>query len=793
LSRRRPQARQITKAQNFPAVRGASFTADQVAAIASSLARTSTEVAPARPLPRGTFERMVPFGPGVPLVPAPINPVDPVTARPLPRQWEYPVAWNLPGFGERLIPWKVLRDAANLITLFRRCIEIRKDEVATLDWDVAISAKAIERAQRQDPNAAKKDIEKAMRERVDPHIGRLVDFWDLPDSRSGLDFAGWAGKVLEEYFVLDALAIYPRLSRGGDLLAFEVLDGSTIKPLLDNYGFRPAPPLPAFQQVLYGFPRGEFVADGVPDPDNPDQLIVSDAYPSDRLVYKVHNVRTWTPYGFSAVEQALSDGELFARRMGWLRAEYTEGTMPAGWIETDPMQGEWSPAMLREFETDFNNWFAGNTAARQRHRILPPGMKAVESTALNERYRPDYDLHLIKLVASHFSTTIAELGFTEANGLGSTGWHEGQADVQDRKATQPTLRRLQALCTGLMRTYLNAPPELEFKILGLESEDENAADEIAERRINSGRMTRNEDRDRTGLPRYAFPEADMPMVSTGRGVVFLEGASELGPPGTLIAPPQGPKPTGQPGEPGEPGGATPPAAGAPTRPAASVSKVDAAPVVDQLREDYPDRALDWLDDYDWTLKDVPLSQIDFSNSANWQAAKEPDKVALFAKKISKGKMKPVLLVRPKGDDKYIVVDGHHRSMAAQRLGIPVRAWTADVPSKTGPWDEMHAQQFHGHQDLTENTKADAVRELAAYRRWLGKGKDRPFRFAVLTKAQATAAGVDLSKAEFSEAPPLGQPKSSALAGVAAGPGGGRVLGRPARVGFDWGELRRQFG
>lgn len=798
MSRRRSRPVSIVKAQNFPATRGATFTADQVAQMASALARTSNTVAPAQPLPRYDFNKMVPFGPGVPLSPAPINPVDPVTGRALPRQWEYPVAWNLPGFGERLIPWKVLRDAADLITLFRRCIEIRKAEVATLDWDVTISAKAIERAQRQEPGTAKKDIEKAMRERVDPHIGPLVDFWDMPDRRNGHDFIAWASKVLEEYFVLDALAIYPRLTNGGDLFGLEVLDGSTIKPLLDNDGFRPMPPLPAFQQILYGFPRGEFVADGEPDPEVPDQLLVRNAYPADRLVYKVHNVRSWTPYGFSAVEQALSDGELYARRMQWLKAEYTEGTMPQGWIETDPMQGEWSPAMLREFETDFNNWFAGNTAARQRHRILPPGMKAVESTDINEKFRPDYDLHLIKLVASHFDTTIAELGFTETGGLGSTGWHEGQADVQNRKATQPTLRRLQALCTQLMRTYLNAPPELEFRILGLESEDEDAADEIASRRVSSARMTLNEDRDRTGLPRYNFPEADMPMVATGRGVVFLEGASEQAPPGTLIGPAQAPPPApGQPA-PGQenpadavPGGA--PAKTPPAKPKA-ISKVDAGPVVDQLREDYPGKALDWLDDYDWTLRDVPLDEIDFSNSDSWQAAREPEKVNLFARKIAKGKMKPVLLVKPKGDDRYIVVDGHHRSMAARRLGVSVRAWTTDVASRKGPWDEMHGQQFHGHEDQTENTKADAASELAAYKRWAAKGKsNRTFRFQVLTKAQASEAGVDLSKADFGEAPRSGQPKSAALARVGEGSPGSGALGEPPRVGFDWDRLRRQFG
>jgi hypothetical protein len=567
MSRRR--SRTLNKAAGTsPASRGSTWTDAQVLAILRATQNVNGGQA-AVPLPR--LDPQVPFGPGVPLLPAPINPLRPDTGRPEPRAYEYPVTFNLPGFGDRVVPWKVLRDAADMITLFRRCIEIRKAEVATLDWDVVISAKAVERAQRQDPGSARSDIEKAMRERVDPHIGRLVDFWEQPDPRNGHDFIAWASKVLEEYFVLDAIAVYPRLRRDGKLFGFEVLDGTTIKPLLDADGFRPFPPNAAYQQILYGFPRGEFTADGEQDPDNG---LVPGGYPADRLVYKVHNVRSWTPYGFSAVEQALADGDLYLRRMDWLKSEYTDGVMPAGWLLAGEGQAEWSPQQLAAYERQFNDFYAGNSAARMRFRLLPYGMTPDDSrTDLGERYRPDYDLHLIKLVAGHFDTTIAELGFTETGGLGSTGWHEGQADVQDRKATQPTLRRLQALCTQMMRTYLNAPAELEFRILGLESEDEDAADEVANRRIGSARMTLNEDRDRTGLPRYPFAEADMPMLVTQRGIVFIEGSSELAKPGEMISPAMG-VPIGsddpseaEPGAEGSPGSTDPAKPGQPAPPA----------------------------------------------------------------------------------------------------------------------------------------------------------------------------------------------------------------------------------
>jgi hypothetical protein len=46
----------------------------------------------------------------------------------------------------------------------------------------------------------------------------------------------------------------------------------------------------------------------------------------------------------------------------------------------------------------------------------------------------------------------------------------------------------------------------------------------------TGVVTLNERRDALGKPRYDFPEADMPMIITQRGIVYLEGASEQAPP-----------------------------------------------------------------------------------------------------------------------------------------------------------------------------------------------------------------------------------------------------------------------
>jgi SPP1 gp7 family putative phage head morphogenesis protein len=514
-----------------PATTPATFTAEQVASVANAAAVGGQQITGvAVPLPR--TDPMVAFGPGTPLFPAAIDPPRPDTGRPEPRFNEYPVTSNIGITSDRLVPWKVLRDAADAGGLPRRCIEIRKAEVVTLDWAITLTKQAVEGAQNEggQPRA---EVEQDLRKHLSPEIVRCTRFWEKPDPGQDEAFGDWLSKLLEEHLVLDAVAIYPRLTYGGDLYALEILDGSTIKPLRDHRGGRPAPPNPAFQQILWGFPRGEYVA----DVDGEGNVI--GAFPADRLVYKRRNVRAHTPYGYSAVEQALEDVDVWLRRRKWIRDEYTEGTVPTGWIRSNGTT-QWTPSQVREYETEINDMYSGGIGARHRLRVLPPGFDLETQTDVAERYKPEYDLFLVKQIAAHFDVTIAELGFTETGGLGSTGWHEGQADVQQRKGTLPTLRWLQQVLTSISRSHLGMPPELEFTFLGLEEEDAAAADEVAAARLKDGRITRNEDRDRMGLPRYDFPEADMPMVQTSRGLVFLDGASKLAPPGEVVGPVQGP-------------------------------------------------------------------------------------------------------------------------------------------------------------------------------------------------------------------------------------------------------------
>ncbi|HTF49383.1 MAG TPA: minor capsid protein [Pseudonocardia sp.] len=501
-------------------VSGRVYTAEQVQGL---LNRQQETGALAQPLPRDQYPYA--FGPGIPLTPAPLDPTRRSSGRAEPRLWEYPVSWNLPGTGHgRLVPWKTLRDAANL-PLIRDCLRIRKSEIQGLEWDFGLSRRAIDRAQRDQPDAGRLDVERELRGTMLTDIDRCTDFWLDPDPGNGYTFAEWICQFLEEQLVLDALAIYPRYTLGGDLYSLEILDSTTIKPLLDHRGGRPMPPEPAYQQIIHGFPRGEFTAD---TSDTEGRTVVPDAYTADQLIYIRREVRAHTPYGLSPVEQSLMDIDLWHKRINWLRAEYTDGVMPAGWlINEQTSTHQWSPGQVAEYERELNDHYSGQTANRFRYRVLPPGFRPEESGPnVAEKYKPEFDMHLLKLVVAHFDLTVHELGFTEAKGLGSDGHAEGQDRLNNRKGRKPALRWMAELITQISRAHLKLPRELEFKWLGIDDEGEGEEEDKTAEQVAAGLLTINEGRDEIGRPRFTFPEADKPAVINGATITFIEGAEE---------------------------------------------------------------------------------------------------------------------------------------------------------------------------------------------------------------------------------------------------------------------------
>ena len=476
------------------------------------------------PLPRDPLDTTA-FGPLNPLAPDPIDLVRRDTGRVEPRVFEYQNGWNLPGAGSRETPWQVLRAAADGVSIIRSCLEVRKRHIRSLKWEIAPAKEAVQAAYQADQTRSQDSIEADMRADLLPEINRLREFWKKPWHANDWRLGQWANAVVEELLVLDGAAIYPRMNYGGQVLDLEVLDAATIKLLLDWRGARPQPPYAAFQQILYGFPRGEWTASATRDEQGNE--IVENGFAAGELFYYRENVRSFTPYGYPPVERALMDSRLWLKRFGWLLAEYDDGSTPLTFLETAqaPDGTRLDVTQRRLYEEAINDELMGQTGRRHRMKVLPADWKPHQMATADERYQPNYDLFIIKLVAAHFGVPIAELGFTDAGGgLGSAGWHEGQAEVSGRVGLRPDVEVLSDLINAVQREFLRGPAELEFRFIDPVSQNDKDSDSVADLQVRSGRITLNDDRRRLGLALYDFVEADMPMIQTATGPVFLEGS-----------------------------------------------------------------------------------------------------------------------------------------------------------------------------------------------------------------------------------------------------------------------------
>jgi len=480
-------------------------------------------------LPRNAIWPNVPFTPGNPLIPGAINPVR-EDGRADPRRYEYQVAQNINITPTKLIPFTTLRSTADQVDIIRRCIEVVKSKITGMDWDIVLSDDASEKIAAE----SGKDHVRAMAEaRVNytEDIARLRGFWEQPDKNNGYTWSDWINLALEEILVIDAWAIWPQKSVGGDLFGFQILDGSTIKPLIDDRGMRPMPPNPAFQQILFDFPRSEFMA--------PNEIEDADGeFTSDELSYLVKNRRSWTIYGFSPVERALPLADIYLRRQQWIRAEYTDGVLPELLFTTDATFGN-NPELLRAYENIFNDDLAGQTAQRKRARLLPAGMTPIQYDGYGEKFKDVLDNYLITSICGHFGVLPSEIGFSGSGSLGASGLQKGESLSAEIIGIQPLADWISKQLTNLSYLYLGMPRELEFKILFESKIDTESEARRVDIELKNGGRTVNEARSTMGLPLLDTPQADMPMLYSGSGLFFLSpdgiidalsasGASALG-------------------------------------------------------------------------------------------------------------------------------------------------------------------------------------------------------------------------------------------------------------------------
>ena len=393
-----------------------------------------------------------------------------------------------------------------------------------MDWSFGPSPQALDKIMAEQ-NVSHAKAARIFRDQYGQQISDLEAFWENPYVHTERSWAEWLSEALWQVFVFDGLAIYPRYNLGGDkVLGFDIIDSATIKPLLDNRGDRPFPPLPAFQQILWGFPRGEFVAS--PSSETAGEYVdgmVGRLGRTDSLAYFVMNRRTWSPYGYSPVEQAIPAATLYLDRQNWMRAEYQFGSTPRTWMKSNSQ--EMDPLKLANFERILNDQLTGSTAERHRVKLLPDGFDPVSMPSVEERFKSDYDEYIIKRIASCFGVAPTHLGVISRAGLGGgKGQQEGEQDGSETVSMRPMVQYVEEVINSLSRRFLGADKAITFIMtddgMGKNEEAKAKAFQVS---LASGQMTLNDVRGELGMPLYDDPAADEPFMATQAGPVYFRG------------------------------------------------------------------------------------------------------------------------------------------------------------------------------------------------------------------------------------------------------------------------------
>ena len=484
------------------------------------LAQQSGWEATALPRPGDAFGSML--GPAAPLLPSPIDPVNPDTGRAEPRKFQFQVAYNL-NLTQQDVPWSVLRALADQCDIIARAITIRVSEIVKMNWSFTLSDLAITEIMAEQ-NVSHAQAAKIGRDKYKNQISQLTEFWENPYPQADRGWSEWITEFGWQHLVYDGVPVYPQYNLGGKVIGFNIIDAPTIKILLDNRGDIPRPPAPAFQQILWGFPRGEFTAS--PDSDV-DGEYYADAegtsFKTDTLAYFIRNRRTWSPYGFSAVEQAIPAATLYLERQRWFIDDFQAGTMPMTFMKTDSQ--EIDHLRLAAFERVFNDKMVGSSEERHKIKVLPKGFDPVIAPEMTERYKPEMDEYIIKKIASIFGIAPSQLGVVARAGLGGgKGAHDGEEQSAETVSARPMENFIVEVINSLCRRFLSMDKNITFNL-----EDRSTAENEAEKAkayqtaLSSGTMTLNDARGDMGLPLYDMKEADEPFILTAAGPVFLKG------------------------------------------------------------------------------------------------------------------------------------------------------------------------------------------------------------------------------------------------------------------------------
>ena len=424
------------------------------------------------------------YSPGIPLPTQPgVNPDG------VPRQWSFPIAINTSGVDRTMgmvdVPsFKQLRMLSKMYSGITLPERVWLDMVHGLKLTIGLRPEL----KAQGMNDSDTDIQKS--------ISKILTFFEEPDKKH--DLHSWIKMMIRDQTQIDEMYLYKRRTRGGDLYALEVIAGDYIKPLLDDWGRIPEPPLGAYQQFPWGIP-GEI-------------------YTTDEMIHYQETPQSDMPYGFGRVERFMMEVNQALRKKKRDLAMFTEGNIPTGIMEV-PAESVWTPDQIESYEQLWNALIAGNVQQQVRIKFTQPGMKYVPTDKGD--ILTDFDYFLYKVSCGVYGISLADIGFVEDIHKSSD---QGQQNMMYRRTLYPIVTvYAHNIITSIIKDEFHED-RLEANFTGYEEEEDfNTQATGFQVLANIGAIAPSDIAHKMGLP--DVPKTG-PFLMTKDGPIFLKDYEE---------------------------------------------------------------------------------------------------------------------------------------------------------------------------------------------------------------------------------------------------------------------------
>ena len=402
----------------------------------------------------------------------PVEPYGPEWNINQPVEWDYSPGYNLQFQPPQVDLFEMLRSMAKGWGVLATIIQKRTDQILRLPYEFQIIG---------DPKAD------------DPRLDELRKFFKRPDRKKS--FGTWQRALWADHFEIDAATIHIWRSNNGKPYALEVLDGTKIKPLIDDMGRRPDYPSPAFQQIRRGMP---FL-----------NLTEQD------LIYAPMRIRPERPvYGYSPVEQIFVNVAEAIKKDMYMNNFWQSGNLP-DLIVTVP--DNWKPAQIASFQAFFEQ-YSGNPSFKTRVRFVPGGMKPFDiKGSSGESLWSGRDEILIRIAC--FAFGMSPQAFMK---MVNRSTAQSASEEAEEQGLHPELRWFKEDIMDLVvqEDWGFGYDDIEFVYLPDPQVDAKAQMETMTGYVKEGIMRRNEARDMLNL--QEVPGGDELTVDTPNGPVPLK-------------------------------------------------------------------------------------------------------------------------------------------------------------------------------------------------------------------------------------------------------------------------------